>query len=136
ENAIGDFAAAKTDLVLGGTFADLPLARAIKLQRNTLRFDPASGLFGLIPTRSGGPLDKADVRRLLTQALDRANFVAMLGVPGLDARATLLEPGLDGISPPIAPAWSGTPLGSRLPTLRAQADRLFGKNGPVIHVAL
>jgi oligopeptide transport system substrate-binding protein len=136
ENAIRDFAAAKTDLVLGGTFADLPLARAIKLQRNTLRFDPASGLFGLIASRSGGPLDKADVRRLLAQALDRANFVAMLGVPGLDARATLLEPGLDGISPPIAPAWSGTPLGSRLPTIRAQADRLFGKDRPVIHVAL
>jgi peptide/nickel transport system substrate-binding protein len=48
----------------------------------------------------------------------------------------LLEPGLDGIPPPAAPAWFGTPLGNRLPALRAQADRLFGKTKPVIRVAL
>jgi peptide/nickel transport system substrate-binding protein len=136
DNAIRDFAAAKTDLVLGGTFADLPLTRAVKLQRNALRFDPASGLFGLVPAKSGGPLDKADVRHLLAQAIDRANFVAALGVPGLDPRATLLEPGLDGIPPPAAPAWFATPLGNRLPALRAQADRLFGKTKPIIHIAL
>jgi peptide/nickel transport system substrate-binding protein len=136
ENAIRDFAAAKTDLVLGGTFADLPLARSVKLQRNAIRFDPVSGLFGLEPVKSGGPLDKADVRHLLAQAIDRANFVSALGVPGLDPRATLLEPGLDGIPPPVAPSWFGTPLGTRLPALRAQADRLLGKTKPAIHVAL
>jgi peptide/nickel transport system substrate-binding protein len=134
--AIRDFAAAKTDLVLGGTFADLPFARSVRLQRNAMRFDPASGLFGLVPAKSGGPLDRADVRHLLAQAIDRANFVGALGVPGLDPRATLLEPGLDGIPPPAAPAWFGTPLGNRLPALRAQADRLFGKTKPVIRVAL
>jgi len=135
-DAIRDFAASKSDVVLGGTFADLPFTRAIKLPRNALRFDPASGLFGLVPTKSGGPLDKTDVRRLLAQAIDRGNFVGALAVPGLDPRATLLEPGLDGISPPAAPAWFGTPLGNRLPALRAQADRLFGKTKPVIRVVL
>jgi peptide/nickel transport system substrate-binding protein len=135
-DAIRDFAAAKTDMVLGGSFADLPLARRVKLPRNALRFDPASGLFGLVPTKSGGPLDKADVRHLLSQALDRGNFVGALGVPGLAARATLLEPGLDGVPPPVAPAWVGTPLGDRLATLRAQADRLFGKAKPVIRIVL
>jgi len=135
-DAIRDFAASKSDVVLGGTFADLPFTRAIKLTRNALRFDPASGLFGLVPTKTGGPLDKTDVRRLLAQALDRGNFVGALGVSGLVARATLLEPGLDGISPPVAPAWFGTPLGNRLSALRAQADRLFDKTRPVIRVAL
>jgi hypothetical protein len=48
-DAIADFAAGKTDLVLGGTFGDLPLAESAKLPRDALRFDPASGLFGLIP---------------------------------------------------------------------------------------
>ena len=136
DGAIRDFVAAKSDLVLGGTFADLPLTRRVKLARNALRFDPASGLFGLVPAKSGGVFDKPDVRNLLSQAIDRGNFVGALGVPGLDARATLLEPGLDGVPPPGTPSWFGTPLGNRLPALRAQADHLFGKTKPAIRVVL
>jgi oligopeptide transport system substrate-binding protein len=135
-DAIRDFAAAKSDLVLGGTFSDLPLAQRIKLPRNALRFDPAAGLFGLVPTHAGGALDKTDVRRLLAQALDRGNFVGALGVPGLAARATLLEPGLDGVPAPVPPTWFGTPPASRVAALRAEADRLFGKSKPAIRVAL
>lgn len=134
-DAIQDFAMAKSDLVLGGTFADLPLAQRIKLPRGALRFDPASGLFGLMPTRAGGPFDQPDARRLLSQALDRAHFVSALGVPGLAARATLLEPGLDGVSAPTAPTWFGTPLGAPA-ALRAQVNRLFGKTGSAIRVFL
>jgi oligopeptide transport system substrate-binding protein len=135
-DAIADFAAGKTDLVLGGTFGDLPLAESAKLPRDALRFDPASGLFGLIPVGGRKPFDSIDARRLLAQALDRANFVSALGVPGLAARATLLEPGLDGIPPSAPPAWFATRPRYRLPALRAEADRLFGKNKSVIDVAL
>jgi oligopeptide transport system substrate-binding protein len=134
--AVRTFADDKVDLVLGGTFADLPLAQRAKLPRNALRFDPASGLFGLIPTHTGGGIDDADVRHMLAQALDRANYIGAVGVPGLTARATLLEPGLDGMSTPVAPAWFGAPLGDRLPALRAQSDRLFGKNKPIIRVTV
>src|SRR5207253_7884175 len=45
QQAIEGFVAGKSDLVLGGTFADLAYAQRVKLPRNTLRFDPASGLF-------------------------------------------------------------------------------------------
>jgi len=135
-DAIDAFASNKADLVLGGTGIDLPLLRGIKLPRNALRFDPASGLFGLVPTHTGGGIDDPDVRHLLSEALDRSNFINALGVPGLAARATLLEPGLDGVAAPIAPSWFGTPLGDRLAGLRAQSDRLFGKDKPLIHVAL
>ncbi len=136
--AVRAFAASDADLVLGGTFADLPLAQRIKLPRNSLRFDPASGLFGLVPTRSGGALDKVEVRRLLSQAIDRDAFVAALAVPGLTPRATLLEPGLDGVlSPPAAPAWMTTPYAERVPGLQAQANRLFPKAlKPTIRIAL
>jgi oligopeptide transport system substrate-binding protein len=135
-DAINDFANGHSDLVLGGTFADLPLASRLRLTRNALRFDTASGLFGLVPARAGGKLDNPEVRRLLAQALDRATFVGALGVPALAPRATLLEPGLDGTPPPVAPAWAAAPLAQRLPALRATADRLFGKNKPVIEIAL
>ena len=135
--AVQAFAAADVDLVLGGTFADLPVVRRVKLPRNSLRYDPASGLFGLAPTRSGGPLDKPEVRLLLSQALDRDALVAVLAVPGLTPRATLLERGLDGLGQaPAAPAWMATPYADRIPALQAQAKRLFPADRPTIRVSL
>ena len=93
------FVAGKTDLVLGGIFADLAFAQRVKLPRGTLHFDPASGLFGLVPVHAGGDLDKPEIRRLLSGAINRNSFVAALGVPELAPRATVLEPGLDGAPP-------------------------------------
>ena len=136
EAAVSDFARGKSDLVLGGDFTDLPIATRVKLPRNALRFDPASGLFGLVPARRGGKLDNPAVRALLSRAIDRTAYVASLGVPGLTARATLLEPGLDGMAVPVAPAWFATPLADRLQTLRADADRLLGKDKPAVTIAL
>ena len=135
-DSIRAFAASKADLVLGGTFVDLPMAQRVKLPRGALRFDPASGLFGLVPASSGGPLDNPEVRHLLAEALDRDNFVNALAVPGLAGRATLLEPSLDGVPAPAVPAWFATPLLDRLPDLRARAERLLGKDKPVLRVAL
>jgi peptide/nickel transport system substrate-binding protein len=73
---------------------------------------------------------------LLAEAIDRANFVAALGLSGLAPRATLLEGGLDGIAAPTPPPWFAVPLSNRLPMLRTQADRLFGKSKPTISIAL
>ena len=134
--AVRAFAAGVTDLVLGGTLADLAYAREAKLPRGSLRFDPASGLLGLVPASAGGPFDKPEIRQLLSQAIDRAGFVNTLAIPGLAPRATLLEPGLDGTAAPVAPAWSNTAVGDRRPGLIADANRLFGKTKPTIRVAL
>jgi len=135
--AINDFAAGNTDLVLGGTFVDLAAVQRIKLPRGSLRFDPASGLFGFVPTQAGGPLDKPEVRQLLSQAIDRDTFVAALGVPGLTPRATLLEPGLEGVPAVAPPAWQATAYNDRVAGLQAQANRLFPKSPkPTIRLAL
>ena len=134
--AIAGFADAKSDLVLGGTFNDLPYVRRIRLPRNSIRFDPAAGLFGLVPTRSGGALDDPDLRSILSQAIDRDAFVAALGVGNLAPRATLLQPGLDGLNPPAQPAWLATPLDQRTPALKAGVERILGRDKPVIRVAM
>jgi peptide/nickel transport system substrate-binding protein len=136
EDAVRSFESGKVDLVLGGTFADLPFAQRAKLPRGALVFDPASGLFGLIPGNSE-KVTKPEVRRLLSQAIDRDAIVAAFGVPGLASRATVLEPGLEGMAPPAVPAWLSTPLADRLPQLRADASRLFGTvQKPTVTVAL
>jgi peptide/nickel transport system substrate-binding protein len=82
-------------------------------------------------------LDDPNLRRTLSQSIQRDLFVTALGVPGLAPRATVLEAGLDGLFPPVQPAWFGTPLADRLPTLRSDAQRLFGgSRKPTIRVLL
>jgi peptide/nickel transport system substrate-binding protein len=135
--AVRAFAAGDLDLVLGGTFADLPFARATELPRGALQFDPVVGLFGLAPARKGGPLADPELRRLLAQAIDRDGLIAALDVPGLVGRGTVLEPALDAIPDPTAPQWMAFPIAERRPGLVAAADRLFGSDErPTLRIAL
>ena len=77
------------------------------------------------------------MRRLLSEAIDRQALIDVLGVPGLLPRATILEPGLDGVPNPTSPEWLATPLDQRRAQLAATAQGLFGEmERPVIRVAL
>ena len=134
EKAVAAFVEGDSDLVLGGTVADLPVAQAAKLPRGSLRFDPVAGLFGLVPLRAKGPAGDADVRRLLSLAIDRDALVRALGVPGLTGRTTILQAGLDGVTdlPAVAPI-----AGDRAEALRAAGERVFGGlDRPTIRVRL
>jgi peptide/nickel transport system substrate-binding protein len=136
-DAVGAFVSGDADLVLGGTFADLAFARRARLPRNSLRFDPAGGLLGLLPVRNDGPFAEPEWRRLLSQAVDRDALVLAWNVPGLAGRATVLEPGLDGLPNPVQPAWFAVPLAERRPLLVAGAARLGGTaEQPTIRIML
>ncbi|MCY7281107.1 MAG: ABC transporter substrate-binding protein [Sphingomonas bacterium] len=126
--AIAGFASGEVDLVLGGTFDDLPLVRRAKIARSAVRFDPVAGLFGLVPARRGGPLADRELRSLLNRAIDRDALVAALAVPGLAPRATLLQAGLEGLSPPAHPGWAAVPLAERQPQLAAEVRTMVGTN--------
>jgi oligopeptide transport system substrate-binding protein len=135
--AIATFVQGGIDLVLGGTFADLPTARRAKLSRAALRFDPVAGLFGLVPARRSGPIAKPALRNLLNQALDRDALVAALQVPGLVPRATLLQSGLESLAPPPPPAWTTEPILQRRQRLFAEAQAMTDGDGPItIAIAL
>ncbi|MCY7399134.1 MAG: ABC transporter substrate-binding protein [Sphingomonas bacterium] len=135
--ALAAFRNGTLDLVLGGTLSDLPLAIRTKLPRGALRFDPASGLFGLVPGRRDGPLAEPEVRRLLSEAIDRDALVAALGVPGLGPRATILQAGLEGVADPVQPLWLAQPWAERRAALEREAQRLFGAaDRPRLSVAL
>lgn len=135
--AIAAFARNKVDLVLGGTLADLPLATSANLPRGALRFDPAIGLLGLVPTRRDGPLSEPDLRRLLGEAIDRDALVGALAVPGLAPRATVLQAGLEGVADPVQPPWLAQPLAERRATLAREAQRIFGATKPpILRIAL
>ncbi|WP_205478798.1 ABC transporter substrate-binding protein [Sphingomonas arenae] len=134
--AIKAFIAGDTDLVLGGTFANLGSALGASLPRGSLRFDPVAGLFGLMPARSSGPLAEPEVRSLLDRAIDRPALVAALGVPDLEPRASILQPGLEGVVNAAVPDWAALPLAERQAELVAEAERLFEAERPTIRIAL
>lgn len=135
DEAVAAFIGGKADLILGGTFADLPLARQVKRPRDALRFDPASGLFGLAPGR-GGRFASEEWRGLLNRAIDRDSFVAALGVPGLTARSTLFEAGLDGVAAPAPPGWAAISVPERRIGLRNEARGLLGERNEPAEIRL
>ena len=111
--AAARFDGGQADLVLGGTFGDLPLARAVGAPAAQLRFDPVGGLFGLAFTGGEGAFARMETRQALAMALDRPALAAALGVPGLQARDSLLPPGIEGLAQVSAPAWIRDPLPAR-----------------------
>ena len=134
---VTEFAKGDLELVLGGTVGDLPYAFAAKVPRGSRRFDPVAGLFGLIPTKRSATLGERDVRRLLSQAIDRDALIAGLHVGGLQPRATLLQAGLEGIGTPQQPAWISQPANERRELLVREAQRLFGDvDRPALRILL
>jgi peptide/nickel transport system substrate-binding protein len=134
--AAARFGEQEADLVLGGTFGDLALARAVRAPGAQLSFDPVSGLFGLAFTAPEGAFARMETRQALAMALDRPALVAAIGVPGLQARESLLPPGIEGLAQVSAPAWIRDPL----PARQARAAALLRDSGEegrlVVRVAL
>ncbi|HET9639951.1 MAG TPA: ABC transporter substrate-binding protein [Allosphingosinicella sp.] len=123
--ATARFAERQADLVLGGTYGDLPLARAAGVPAAQLRFDPVTGLFGLAFTAAEGPFARMEIRQALAMAIDRPALAAAMGVPGLQPRQSLLPPGIEGLAQVSAPAWIRDPL----PARQARAAALLGEAG-------
>lgn len=96
--AIAEFIAGRRALVLGGTFDDLPLVRDERTARGTLRFDPATGLFGLALRDDAGAAAAPAVREALALAIDRDRIVEAIGAAGV-AKATTLAGST--IEPPL-----------------------------------
>ena len=134
--AVARFDAGEADLVLGGTLADLPIARAADLPANALVFDPAAGLFGLSFSSAEGPLGAAEGRQALSMALDRQALAASLAIAGFQVRETILPPGAEGLAQPAAPAWAGAPLPDRRAAAAGIIARLSGGERLRLRVAL
>jgi peptide/nickel transport system substrate-binding protein len=120
--AVARFAEGRSDLMLGGTFDELPLARVASLPRDTLHFDPVKGLFGLAFSDNGADLivDNGN-RRALSMAIDRDRIARLIGAPGWTPSAAIVAPGTPEIAQPTMPGWASSPLADR----RAEAARII-----------
>jgi len=115
--AVARFQSGESDLVTGGTFADLPVARAARPDRRALRFDPATGLFGFAIRNADLPVT---VRTALSLAIDRDRIVAAINAPNR-AKATTI---------------AGSTLEQPLDERRAAATALLHGQTPHIRVAM
>ena len=121
--AVARFREGRSALVLGGTFADLPIARAAGLPARMLRFDPVLGLFGLAVVRPAG---------FLAMAIDRDRIAAAFPDSGWRSSISLVPPGTSELGPAGRIDWS-TDLSPDLRVRVAGGIVRFwaGRNGPV-----
>jgi peptide/nickel transport system substrate-binding protein len=133
--AVARFAAGRSRLVLGGSFADLPIARAAMLPRDALHLDPVKGLFGLaFADTATGFAANADNRRALAMAIDRDRIAQALNVPGWAPTPAIVAPGTPEIATPAMPSWAAMPLDAR----RDAAARIIAAQPsvPTLRVAM
>ena len=136
--AVARFVAGDSELVLGGTVADWPIAQQADVRRGRLHLDPAEGLFGLAIVRRDGVLGDVEVRQALAMAIDRPALGAMLGLDRWRPAEAVLPAQLDSAAAPALPMWVAASLEQRLTEARRRVAEWRAANGPppVLRVAL
>ncbi len=136
--AVARFRRGLAALVLGGTFADLPIARMADIGPRALRFDPTRGLFGIAFEGDEAFLADPANRAALSMAVDRRALIAALAIPGWEAMTTLVPPGIEDLPNPTRPNWADAVLASRRALATAAIRGWTGAHGapPILRVAL
>jgi peptide/nickel transport system substrate-binding protein/oligopeptide transport system substrate-binding protein len=111
--AIAAFNAGKLEMVLGGSFADLPPGGRNLLGKATLRLDPVVGLFGLGVENEEGLLATPALREALAMAIDRPGLAAQIGVPGWQNTTRLIAPGSAADTGLVIERWAELDLPAR-----------------------
>lgn len=120
--AVARFVAGETDLVMGGSLSDLPIAQAAKVNKRSLRFDPVTGLFGLAVIGKNPMLRQGDIRSALAMAIDRDALVSLYGIPSWQTQDVI------DIMSRSVPGWRNTPIQERRNQAAAIVDIWKVKN--------
>lgn len=135
--ALSRFKDGKSDLVLGGGFADWPLVTAAGIAPPNIRMDPAMGLFGLAVARRDGFLGDAANREAIAMAIDRKALTQAVS-PDWAPIEALLPAQLDSAAVPVQPGWASLALDARRAEARNRVEAWRrAHSGPVaIRIAL
>lgn len=117
--AVTSFREGSVQVVLGGKWDSIMLAREVSMVTGALQFDPVAGLFGLAFTHSDGFLAEAAHREALAMAIDREALAGALRAPGWTPTTRIVSPGMDGDLGTIGERWATLDLAAR----RAEASR-------------
>jgi len=121
--AVAQIAKGQADLVLGGSFADLPKITSPKinisaLSKVQLRLDPVAGLFGLLALQDTSPqgrglLATPRLREAVAMAIDRNALATQMGGNNWPATTRILPPGVAGDDGQSGERWTDYDLEGR-----------------------
>ena len=137
-DAIAAFSAGKADVVLGGSFNELPLARHSHLGKTTPRPDPVAGLFGLAVTRANGLLATPQLREAIALSIDREALAWALNATGWSPSTRLVSPGMEGDPGLVGERWQDLDIDSRrvLAARRVATWQAGSHQSAIIHIGL
>ncbi len=138
EAAVDAFAAGHADVVLGGSFVDLPRTNRNALGKSSARLDPVSGLFGLAVVRSEGLLATPSGREAVAMAIDRDALAASLATTGWAPTTRIVAPGAEDDPGIVGERWSDIAVeGRQIQASRRVVAWVAGSHRPaVVRVAL
>ena len=113
EAALAGFTAGDTDVVLGGTFVDLPRTNRTVIGPYRARLDPVIGLFGLMITHADGLLATAQTREAIAMAIDRDALGAALAARGWAPTTRIVSPGAEGDTGLVTERWADLAIAGR-----------------------
>ncbi|RDE05266.1 ABC transporter substrate-binding protein [Sphingomonas aracearum] len=130
------FAAGRSDMVTGGTFADYPLVAAAAIAPANQRLDPAVGLFGLaIAERTGFLADPAG-RSAIAAAFNRPALAAAF-TSDWQVADQILPDQLDSAALPARGDWAALSTDDRLAAAQTRVAAWLTAQGPItLRIAL
>lgn len=102
-----------TDLVLGGTLADLPYVTLAQVDGQSVRFDPVQGLFGLALSRTNPVFGDAQVREALSMAIEREAIIGYFNISRWKIANRIVPQQFNLPHVPSDHAWSQMSIGER-----------------------
>ncbi len=136
--AVASFDEDQADVVLGGSYDQLPRAAGGRFLRGALRMDAVLGLFGLkVESDTGFLADRAN-REALALAIDRDAIGAALGLSGWAATTRIVSPGTIGDPGTVGERWEGMSLTARREVASARVHKWQSANpgAPPLRLAL
>ena len=111
--AIAAYSAGRADVLLGGTYLDLPRTHHSGLGQSSARPDPVAGLFGLMVTRTSGLLATPQMREAVSMAIDRDALKWSLGAAGWAVTTRIVSAGMAGDAGLLGERWQDLDMDSR-----------------------
>lgn len=111
--AVTSFREGSVQVVLGGKWDSVMLAREVSMVTGSLQFDQVSGLFGLAFTHSDGFLSEPGNREAIAMAIDREALGGALRATGWNPSTRIVSPGMDGDLGTIGERWADLDLAAR-----------------------
>lgn len=111
--AVVRFGNGGTDLVVGGTLADLPYVTLAQVDGQSVRFDPVQGLFGLALSKTTPAFRDPQVREALSMAIEREAIIGYFNISRWKIAERILPQQFNLPHEPTNPPWSQMSIGAR-----------------------